>query len=99
MRQPTKPKPPSHLSSDMQQFWRRLTQEYDFSLEHVRLLQLTCEQFDRAQAARQRIAVDGMILADKRHPLIGVEAKATELFMRGLRDLQLESEAGNAPTK
>jgi len=37
-----------------------------------------------------------MMLGDKRHPLIGVEAKSMELFLRGLRDLQLESEAGHA---
>ena len=95
----TKPSPPSHLTAGMQAFWRRLTRDYAFSPEHIRVLQLTCEQFDRAQAARERIATDGMLLGDKRHPLLGIEAKATELFMRGLRDLQLESEGGNAPTK
>jgi phage terminase small subunit len=95
MRQ-TKPKPPDHLSDEMQKLWRKLVSDYDFSVEHLHILRVTCEAFDRTQAARRQIAADGMILDDKRHPLIGVEAKSTELFLRGLRDLQLEGEAGDA---
>ncbi len=84
------PGAPAHLSAAMAQFYMRLTGEFDFSQEHLAILQLGCEQFDRAQAAREAIARDGMILAGKRHPLIGVEAKSTELFMRAVRDLGLE---------
>jgi len=93
---PTKPKPPEHLSQAMKDFWKKLTTEYSFSEEHVWLLRLTCEAFDRSQEARKQIATDGMIVSGKQHPLIGVEAKSTELFMRGLRDLQLEREVAGA---
>ena len=90
MKQPKLPPPPAHLSPEMADFWRKLTRDYEFSPEHLLVLRATAEAFDRAQVARERIAADGMILDGKRHPLLGVEAKSTELFLRGVRDLGLE---------
>ena len=87
----TAPKPPEHLSDEMAGFWRRINRDYDLDAEHIQILRLACEQFDRSQAAREQIKADGMVTSHgKRHPLIGVEAKATELFLRGIRDLGLE---------
>ena len=84
-------RPPDHLSGEMKTFWRAVLKDYDLPAEHLRILQVTAEQFDRGQAARERIEKDGMVTKDgKRHPLIGVEAKSTELFLRGVRDLGLE---------
>lgn len=94
--QTKKPAPPKHLSSDMQRFWRRITGDYALSAEHQEILRATCEQADRATRAREQIEADGMILDGKRHPLIGVEAKATELFLRGIRDLGLLEQLDNA---
>lgn len=86
---PKAPSPPKHLSTEMQGFWRKITADYALSPEHIQILIATCEQRDRATGAREQIALDGMILNKQRHPLIGVEAKATELFLRGIRDLGL----------
>ena len=86
---PKTPPPPKHLSNEMQGFWRKITGDYALSPEHEAILRVTCEQADRATQAREAIARDGMILDGHRHPLIGVEAKSTELFLRGIRDLGL----------
>jgi len=84
-------KPPAHLSAEMKEFWREVHRDYELAPEHRGILRVACEQFDRAQAARRRIEEDGMVLDGKRHPLIGVEAKATELYLRAIRDLGLEA--------
>ena len=95
-KQQNKVNPPSHLSAAMKEFWSQLNKDYDFNPEHLQILRIACEQFDRAQVCREAIKKDGMILAGKRHPLLGVEAKAGELFLRGVRDLGMETEV---PTK
>lgn len=77
----------------MKQFWVELTTEFDFSTEHLHVLRVTAEAFDRIQSARKRIAADGLMLDGRRHPLVGIEAKSTELFLRGIRDLGLEKNA------
>lgn len=92
----TKSKPPAHLSAEMQAFWGRITDDYALSAEHLQILAVACEQRDRATAAREQIKTDGMILDGKRHPLIGVEAKASELFLRGIRDLGLLEQLDDA---
>jgi hypothetical protein len=89
--------PPDHLSDNMKSFWVELTSEFDFSTEHLHVLRVTAEAFDRIQSARKQIAKDGLMLDGRRHPLVGIEAKSTELFMRGIRDLGLEKVDINAP--
>jgi P27 family predicted phage terminase small subunit len=91
-----KPPAPKHLSAEMQTFWRKIVADYVLSPEHLQILKVTCEQYDRAAAARERIERDGMVLDGKRHPLIGVEAKSTEIFLRGIRDLGLLEQLDNA---
>ena len=83
----------------MKEFWQHLNAEYTFSGEHLRILQVTAEAWDRCQAARLAIACDGMVVNEKRHPLLGIESKSMELFLRGLRDLGLEAEANHATPK
>lgn len=100
-------KPPKHLSAEMAAFWRDLTSRYEFEAEQTHTLQLACEAYDRATAAREQIDRDGMVVGGKRHPLLGVEAKSTELFYRGIKELGLEpadaamsaSEAGRAAAR
>jgi phage terminase small subunit len=84
---------PAHLGDTMQAFYIRLTGEFDFSQEHLAILQLGCEQFDLCQAAREAVARDGMVVSGKRHPLLSVIAKSTELFLRAVKDLALEKDA------
>ncbi len=84
-----KPAAPKHLSPEMQAFWRQIVNDYALAPEHLQILKITCEQHDRAAAAREQIERDGMLFDGRRHPLIGVEAKSSELFLRGIRDLGL----------
>jgi phage terminase small subunit len=82
---------PAGLSAESKRLWQRISAEYNLSAEHESILLVACQQFDSAQAARAQIKLDGMIVNGRRHPLIGVEAKAAELFMRAIRDLGLEA--------
>lgn len=83
-------KPPRHLSREMKALWVRLTTESDFSPEHIKILAVACEQYDLSQSARLAIARDRLISGGKRNPLISVQQKAMELFLRGIRDLGIE---------
>jgi phage terminase small subunit len=73
----------------MQAFWEQQMRNCEFDAEHLLILQAACEQFDLAQDCRAQIRKDGLMLSGKakgakktRHPLLGTESKATELFAR-----------------
>jgi P27 family predicted phage terminase small subunit len=68
-----------------------------FELEehHIKLLQLACEAWDRAQGARAVVAKQGLTVTNARgdvkaHPLIAVERDARTLFARLIRELDLD---------
>ncbi len=70
---------------------------YFFSPEHLHILRVGCEQFDRCQEAREQIKIDGMVMEDgRRHPLLGIESKSMELFLRAIRDLGMEEDVSHA---
>ena len=79
-------------SPAMTQFYLRLTDEFGFSAELLRVLQLGCEQFDRALLHAKPLPEMEWSCPASGIVFIGVEAKATELFMRAIRDLGLEAD-------
>ena len=54
------PKAPDHLEEATRQWWEQIAQEFELQSYHLRILTLAGEQWDRAQAAREIIASEGI---------------------------------------
>lgn len=83
-------KPPKHLSADSKAFWESVLKDFDLESDALMVLRATCENFDRAQGAREAIAKDGITLMGKPHPGLAIEKQAYSLFLRGMRQLGLD---------
>ena len=89
---------PAHLSQEAQRTWRNLVGEYDIvDAAGLRILQAALEAFDRCQAARATIDLDGMTVLDKAkqtkpHPLLPIERDSRAAFLSGLKALNLDLE-------
>jgi phage terminase small subunit len=56
------PQPPAHLSPSARQWWTMTVETYVLGEHHLRLLQLCCEAWDRAQSAREVLDRDGLTM-------------------------------------
>jgi P27 family predicted phage terminase small subunit len=91
------PEPPAHLSESSRQWWETTLALYELQEHHLRLLQLACEAWDRAQQARAQIDRDGLTVSTadggiKTHPCIAIERDSRLGFARILRELDLDVE-------
>ena len=91
------PPPPSHLSPSAQNWWRTTTDAYILQEHHLRLLQLLCEAWDRAQTARAQLDAEGLLVPGREgvtrpHPCIAIERDARVAVARLLRELDLDVE-------
>jgi P27 family predicted phage terminase small subunit len=92
------PTPPSHLSPSAANWWTSVVERYVLEEHHLRLLQLCCEAWDRAQQARKELARDGLTIETrdgglKSHPAIAIERDARIAVARLVRELDLDTEA------
>lgn len=83
-------KPPDHLSAESKSHWRRIAKEFDLTADAALLLRCALEQFDRAQAARELVSREGLVVNGKRHPATDIEKTAFGLFGRFMRQLGLD---------
>jgi P27 family predicted phage terminase small subunit len=93
----TLPPPPAHLSPSAARWWAATVAAYVLHEHHLRLLQLTCEAWDRAQAAREQLDRDGLTVAGREggirpHPCIAIERDARLAVARLVRELDLDTE-------
>jgi P27 family predicted phage terminase small subunit len=95
---------PKHLSTEARKIWREILSEYDIQdAAGLRILRVSLESFDRAQAARKAIDKEGMTVFDKFgqlkcHPLLPIERDSRAAFLAGLKNLNLDLEPlHNAP--
>ena len=90
--------PPGHLTDESMVIWQELLSEYDLNdSAGLRILRVSLEAFDRAQAARQAIDAQGMTFSDKfgqpkPHPLLAIERDSRAAFLAGLKALNLDLE-------
>jgi P27 family predicted phage terminase small subunit len=89
--------PPSHLSPSARQWWQATVEMYVLQEHHLRLLQLLCEGWDRAQAAREQLDREGLTVPGREggirpHPCIAIERDARLAVARLLRELDLDTE-------
>src|SRR5262245_6588010 len=85
------PPPPAHLSPSASQWWQHTVATYALEEHHLRLLQLACEAWDRAQAAREQLERDGLTTSGreglKPHPAIAIERDSRLAVARLVREL------------
>ena|SRR2546425_6275854 len=91
------PEPPRHLSRDARAWWRLVVERYELEEQHLRLLQLACESWDRSQTARAALVKHGTVYNDRfgqprARPEVAIERDARLAFARLLRELDLEGE-------
>ena len=89
--------PPGHLSPSARQWWTTTVETYVLWEHHLRLLQLACEAWDRAQAAREALERDGLTVPGREggmraHPCIAIERDARLAVARLVRELDLDTE-------
>ena len=90
-------RPPAHFSARTKQWWSKVVRDYVLGDHHLALLQLACENLDRAEDAREEIAKEGMIFVDrfgapKPHPAVGIARDAAVTFSRLVRELNLDAD-------
>jgi hypothetical protein len=89
---------PSNLSNEAKRIWSEIITEYGIDdPAGLRILRVSLEAYDRAQAARKQIDRDGMTFFDKSgqpkiHPLIPCERDSRAAFLAGLKALNLDIE-------
>jgi phage terminase small subunit len=86
---------PRHFSKEARALFKSIAADFDLGPAELKILRVSLEAFDRAQASRRQIDEEGMTLADrfgqhKIHPLINVERDARSAFLVGLRQLNLQ---------
>jgi P27 family predicted phage terminase small subunit len=91
------PPAPEHLSPSAAAWWTTTVERYVLEEHHLRLLQLCCEAWDRAQAARAQLDRDGLTVPHgdggiRAHPCIAIERDSRLAVARLVRELDLDVE-------
>lgn len=91
-------KPPSHLRKPTAAWWSEVVASFDAESQHVRLLTLACEAWDRADQARKALAKHGITYRDRfgaprARPEVAIERDSRLAFARLLKDLGLDDDA------
>jgi P27 family predicted phage terminase small subunit len=93
-----KQRPPTHLSREAKKIWTDIVSDYQIDdVAGLKILRVSLEAYDRAQAARANIDKTGMMFKDrfgcpKPHPLLPIERDSRAAFLAGLKALNLDIE-------
>ena len=97
MRQ-TKARPPGYLAPATRRWWKSVVESWELEDHHVRLLTLAAASWDRAEQARELLAVHGLTFMDEKlkrptaRPEVAIERDSRIAFARFLRELDLDVE-------
>ena len=88
---------PAHLRPATAKWWRQVAGSYELEPHHLRLLTLAGEAWDRCQQAREILANEGPVIADRfgqarAHPAVAIERDSRIAFARMVRELGLDTE-------
>jgi phage terminase small subunit len=86
---------PEHLRPATAAWFDSVVHDYELEEHHRMVLQAACEAWDAAQVARETIAREGAVYADRfgaprSHPAVAHERDARIQFTRCLRELALD---------
>ena len=101
---PTTPTPPSHLSPASRAWFAQIISDYELESQHLRLLTLACEAWDRGVQAREALAEHGLTFLDRfgsphARPEVAIARDATIAVARLCRELDLDADAIAPPTR
>jgi phage terminase small subunit len=82
-------KPPVHLSIDARRHWNRITAAYEITADAAMILETALANWDMAQAARELLRREGMVVDNRRHPAIETQKLGDMIFLRCMRELGL----------
>lgn len=90
--------PPKHLSAAAKRLFASVVEAYVLEPHHVAVLEASLEAWDRMTEARKTLAAEGAVYYDRfnaprKHPAVSIEQDARLAFMRGIRELGLDSGA------
>ena len=94
-KKPDIPPPPDDLQADGRRFWTETVETYALSDAQLQILRFAARQCDRAAAARQRLATEGLTVVDhrgvpKENPIAAAERTAVALFLKLTKSLGLD---------
>ena len=92
-------KPAEHLSADSKRFWQEVAESFELEAHDFKRLQVACEAWDSLCEARETVAAEGMFFMDRydnprKHPAVAVQEQARIAFLRSIREMGLDIEAG-----
>lgn len=97
---PKLPKAPRYLRPATKKWWVHVVATWDLEEHHVRLLSLAAGAWDRAEQARELLAVHGLTFEDKKlnrpvaRPEVAIERDSRIAYARLLRELDLDASPG-----
>lgn len=92
------PKPPPHLTAATRQWWQDVVEAYELDSHHIRMLSIAAQCWDEHDTATALVRKEGLVVtmpsgASRPHPAIRIANEARALFLRTLRELDLDMEA------
>ena len=84
------PKAPNYFSQKARKLWASINGEYDLEDEAAELLRVALENLDLADKARELLRTEGLAIDGRKHPASDSVKLHDEMFMRAIRQLQLD---------
>ncbi len=84
------PAAPGYFSAKTKALWKAVLTEYDLAPEMLELFRLALENLDLADAARQLLRAEGLVVGGKKHPAADLVKMHDGLYLRAMRQLGLD---------
>jgi len=88
------PSAPTHLSEQMQRWWREVVEGFELDAHHLKILEAAADSWDRMVQARETLQREGLTVTTKhgtkKHPAADIERDNKALFARLIRELDLD---------
>jgi phage terminase small subunit len=95
-------KPPADLSEAMKAWWKKIVAGWELEANHIRLLEIACRAWDRAEQSAAAVAAEGAFYVDRHgiirpHPGCALELANRKLFISSLREVGLDVAGPDTP--
>ena len=94
---------PRHLSKAARDLYAAVMTDYQLESHHVSILVKGLEAFDRAEAARDLVTAEGLLIASrlgerKPHPAVAIERDSRGAFLAAIKQLGLDLDGPPPPS-
>lgn len=89
--------PPAGLRPATRRWWQDVVATWELEPHHVRQLSIAARAWDEAEAAAELVRREGLVVAmpsgaKRPHPAIRISNEARAMFLRAVRELDLDLE-------